>query len=259
MEEKRKTTGGSRVEVEDLHLAYPRPGRDAEPVLAGITIRVGAGESVAVLGPSGCGKSSFLYVLAGLVEPTSGRVEIDGRPVKRPRPEVALILQETGLLPWKTVWQNATLGLSLKDPREAQRLRSALEDLGLAGLENRYPAQLSGGEKKRVGLARALAQNASLLLLDEPLAALDALTKERVQNLLLKLWRRHGFTLVLVTHDIEEAVFLGQTVVLFSERPARVIGTIPNPEMGEEAYRQSPAFFERVREVRARFTARWRP
>jgi len=241
------------IEVEDLHLAYPQARGAANPVLEGIRLRVERGESLAIVGPSGCGKSSFLYVLAGLVKPTSGRVEIDGRPVERPRPEVALILQETGLLPWKTVWQNATLGLKLDGLADIKRIKRALRDLGLEGLENRYPAQLSGGEKKRVSLARALAQNATVLLMDEPLAALDAFTKEHTQNLILKLWHKHGFTLVLVTHDIEEAVFLGQRILIFSERPARVVETIPNPEMGEESYRQSQAFFERVREVRAHF------
>ena len=243
------------IEVEDLHLVYPQARGTGNPVLEGISLRVERGESLAVLGPSGCGKSSFLYVLAGLVKPTSGRVEIGGRPVERPRPEVALILQETGLLPWKTVWQNATLGLKLEGVADIKRIKRALRDLGLEGLEGRYPAQLSGGEKKRVSLARALAQNATVLLMDEPLAALDTLTKEHTQNIILKLWHKHGFTLVLVTHDVEEAVFLGQRIVIFSERPARVLETIPNPDMGEESYRQSQAFFERVREVRAHFQA----
>jgi NitT/TauT family transport system ATP-binding protein len=243
------------IEVEDLHLVYPQARGTDNPVLEGISLRVEQGESLAVLGPSGCGKSSFLYVLAGLVKPTSGRVEIDGRPVERPRPEVALILQETGLLPWKTVWQNATLGLKLEGVADVKRIKRALRDLGLEGLEGRYPAQLSGGEKKRVSLARALAQNATVLLMDEPLAALDTLTKEHTQNIILRLWHKHGFTLVLVTHDIEEAVFLGQRIVILSERPARIVETIPNPDMGEEAYRQSQAFFERVREVRAHFQA----
>lgn len=243
------------IEVEDLHLVYPQARGADNPVLEGISLRVERGESLAVLGPSGCGKSSFLYVLAGLVNPTSGRVEIDGRPVERPRPEIALILQETGLLPWKTVWQNATLGLKLEGVADVKRIKRALRDLGLEGLEGRYPAQLSGGEKKRVSLARALAQNATVLLMDEPLAALDTLTKEHTQNLILRLWHKHGFTLVLVTHDVEEAVFLGQRIVIFSERPARIVETIPNPDMGEESFRQSRTFFERVREVRAHFQA----
>ncbi len=238
------------IEVEDLFLAYPQRS-GFEKVLDGITLRLEAGESLAIIGPSGCGKTSLLYVLAGLVKPTAGRVIIAGEPITRPRPDVALILQETGLLPWKTVWQNAILGLTFNGLASLRQIKRALRELGLEGLEHRYPAQLSGGEKKRVGLARALAQNAQVLLMDEPLAALDTLTKEHTQNLILSLWKRHRFTLVLVTHDIEEAVFLGQRILILSPRPARMIALIPNPGMGEEEYRQSEKFFDRVREVRA--------
>jgi NitT/TauT family transport system ATP-binding protein len=161
-----------------------------------------------------------------------------------------LILQETGLLPWKTVWQNATLGLSLNGLASLKRIKRALRELDLEGMEHRYPSQLSGGEKKRVSLARALAQNAQVLLMDEPLAALDTLTKEHTQNLILKLWKKHRFTTVLVTHDIEEAVFLGQRILALSQRPAHIVDVISNPGMGEEAYRQSEEFFEKAREVR---------
>jgi NitT/TauT family transport system ATP-binding protein len=240
------------IEVDDLHLRFAEGKRGRENrVIDGISLRADAGESLAIIGPSGCGKSSLLFILAGLIEPTAGRVVITGQPVTKPRPDVALILQETGLLPWKTVWQNATLGLSLREKGVLRRIKRALRDLGLEGMEHRYPTQLSGGEKKRVSLARALAQNAQVLLMDEPLVALDTLTKEHTQNLILKLWGKHGFTLVLVTHDIEEAVFLGERIVILSPRPARVLEVIENPGMGTEDYRQSPPFFEKVREVRA--------
>jgi len=235
------------IEVEDLSLSYD----EGNPVLDRVSLRVEAGESLSIIGPSGCGKTSLLYVLAGLVRPTSGRVAIAGEPVSRPRTDVALILQETGLLPWKTVWQNATLGLSLDGLGSLRRIKRALRELGLEGLEDRYPAQLSGGEKKRVSLARALAQDARVILMDEPLAALDTLTREHTQNLILSLWKKYAFTLVLVTHDIEEAVFLGQRVLALSPKPARVLEVIPNPGIGEEAYRQSGEFFEKVREIRA--------
>jgi len=237
------------IEVSDLSLVYLDEGEENR-VIDGLCLRVEAGESLAIIGPSGCGKTSLLYILAGLLKPTSGDVLIGGEPVVRPRPDVALILQETGLLPWKTVWQNATLGLKLDGIADLRRIKRALRELELEGLEHRYPAQLSGGEKKRVSLARALAQNAKILLMDEPLAALDALTREHTQNLILRLWRRHGFTTVLVTHDIEEAVFLGQRILALSQRPARIVDVIANPGMGEESYRQSEEFFEKVREVR---------
>jgi NitT/TauT family transport system ATP-binding protein len=237
------------IEVSDLSLVYLDEGEENR-VIDLLSLRVEAGESLAIIGPSGCGKTSLLFILAGLLRPTSGSVVIGGEPVLRPRRDVALILQETGLLPWKTVWQNAILGLPLDGLADLRRIKRALRELDLEGLEHRYPSQLSGGEKKRVSLARALAQNAKVLLMDEPLAALDALTREHTQNLILKLWKRHGFTTVLVTHDIEEAVFLGQRILALSQRPAHIVDVIANPGMGEESYRQSGEFFDKVREVR---------
>lgn len=242
------------IEVDDLTLVYARGRGERTPVIDRVSLRVAEGESLSIIGPSGCGKSSLLYVLAGLVRPSGGRVAIQGVPVTRPRPEVALILQETGLLPWKTVWQNATFGLSLDGLGTLRRVKRALRELGLEGMEHRYPTQLSGGEKKRVGLARALAQDADVLLMDEPLSALDTLTREHIQNLILSLWKKHGFTLVLVTHDIEEAVFLGQRVAILTPRPALLLEVVPNPGVGEEAYRQSETFFEVARRIRGLLT-----
>lgn len=239
------------IEVDDLKLAFAtRRGGHEQLVIDELSLHVADGESLAIIGPSGCGKSSLLYVLSGLLQPTQGDVRVHGEPIERPRSDVALILQETGLLPWKTVWRNAVFGLDLRERDQLDRVKQALHELGLEGMEDRYPAQLSGGEKKRVGLARALAQNAGVLLMDEPLAALDALTKERTQNLMLALWRAHGYTSLLVTHDIEEAVFLGQRIAVLGPRPTNVVDVIDNPDMGEETYRQSETFFETVRTVR---------
>ena len=239
------------IEVDGLQLAYPNPRAGGEQhVIDDLSLHVADGESLAIIGPSGCGKSSLLYVLSGLTTPTAGGVSIRGEPIERPRPDVALILQETGLLPWKTVWQNAVFGLDLRQQGRLRRVKRALRELGLEGMEHRYPAQLSGGEKKRVGLARALAQEAGVLLMDEPLAALDALTKERTQNLMLSLWQAHGYTSLLVTHDIEEAVFLGQRIAVLGPRPTRVVDVIENPDMGTDGYRQSETFFGVVRAVR---------
>lgn len=239
------------IDVDGLQLAYSNPRAGGEQrVIDGLSLEVAEGESLAIIGPSGCGKSSLLYILSGLIRPSDGDVRIHGRPIERPRPDVALILQDTGLLPWKTVWGNAVFGLDLQEQGTLRRVKRALRELGLEGMEDRFPAQLSGGEKKRVGLARALAQEAGVLLMDEPLAALDALTKERTQNLILSLWQTHGFTSLLVTHDIEEAVFLGQRIAVLGPRPTRVVDVIDNPDMGTEGYRQSETFFEVVRAVR---------
>ncbi|MBI1729728.1 ABC transporter ATP-binding protein [Candidatus Acetothermia bacterium] len=239
------------IEVKDLGLVYKEAGSGRpNPVIQNLSLSVEAGESVAIIGPSGCGKSSLLYILSGLLRPSSGNARIAEQEVTKPRQDVALMLQESGLLPWKSVWDNATLGSRKNKAERRERLQEAFEELGIAGMEARYPSQISGGEKRRVSLARALAQEVKVILMDEPLAALDTLTKEATQNLILTLWKRHSFTLVLVTHDIEEALFLGQRVLIFAPRPTHVVTTVENPKMGEVSYRQSQEFFDRVQQVR---------
>lgn len=243
------------IEVDSLRLEYQLTrGRRVEAI-ADLSLKVERGESLAIIGPSGCGKTSLLYILAGLLKPTAGRVRIGGREVRGPRRDVALVLQDIGLLPWKSVWRNATLGLELNggaDEAQLRRVETILEELGLAELKDRYPAQLSGGQKKRVGIARALAVEPQLLLMDEPLVSLDALTKEGIQNSILKLWqeRKERLTVVLVTHDIEEAVFLGERIVLLSQRPATIEAEIANPGMGSTDYRTSGEFYDQVRRLR---------
>ncbi len=246
------------IKVEHLSLVYPPRVRRQEPVqvIKALDLEVAEGESVAIIGPSGCGKTSLLLTLAGLRAATSGKIVIGGEPVRRPRREVALILQDAGLLPWKTVWKNATLSLCFHDrrrslPRSAyEQVHRSLSDLGLQGLENRYPAQLSGGQRKRVAIARALAVAPHVLLMDEPLASLDAFTKERIQALILDLWQRQHFTMVLVTHDMEEAAFLGQRIIVLSSPPAMVKAIVDNPAINQPQWRQSEAYYEQVRRVR---------
>jgi len=240
------------IAVEDLSLAYKDPGSGPpNQIINNLNLSVQPGESISIIGPSGCGKSSLLFILAGLIKPTSGNVSVLNQPVQGPSEDVALILQESGLLPWKTVWGNGTLGPTSDPALRDSRLQSALKELGLKGMEKRFPAQLSGGERRRVALARALAQDAKIILMDEPLAALDALTKESTQNLILGLWKHYQFTLVLVTHDIEEAVFLGQKILIFAPRPTKVLKIVDNPEMGEVGYREESLFFDRVKEIRS--------
>ncbi len=239
------------IEVRDLSLAYKEPdsGRP-NPVIQELNLSISPGESVAIIGPSGCGKSSLLYILAGMIRPTRGQALIEGEPVERPRQDVALMLQESGLLPWKTVWENANLGPTKNRFKRMKRVKEALEELGIAQLKRRFPAQISGGEKKRVSLARALAQEVKVILMDEPLGALDTLTKEATQDLILELWKLHGFTLVLVTHDIEEAVFLGQSILIFAPRPTKIAARVENPGMGDLLYRKSQKFYHKAQEVR---------
>ncbi len=242
----------STVEVRDLAVTYAGVGRDVR-ALSALTLQVADGEPVAIIGPSGCGKSTLLLALAGLVPVDAGELLVGGEPVRSPRRRTALILQDFGLLPWKTVAHNAALGLEVRGVPTEERRRvvgEALERLGIAEFADAYPGELSGGMQQRLALARALALDADLLLMDEPLSALDALTREDLQNLLLEMWRQRGHTVLLVTHSIEEAVFLGRRVVVLSPRPGRVAAIVDNPGMGEEGFRDTPAFLERCVELR---------
>jgi NitT/TauT family transport system ATP-binding protein len=216
------------------------------------------GESVAVIGPSGCGKSTLLLAVAGLVQLTEGRIEVAGEAVRGPRLRTALILQDFGLLPWKNVFRNAALGLEIRGvlPQErARRVREALERVGLAEFARAYPGELSGGMRQRLAAARALALDADLLLMDEPLSSLDALTREDLQELLLEIWLQRRHTAVLVTHSIEEAVFLGRRLVVMTPRPGRVGAVLENPRVGEPGYRSTPEFYARCGEVRQLLSA----
>lgn len=221
--------------------------------LDALSVEVRTGEPVALIGPSGCGKSTMLLLAAGLLVPTQGDVLVAGAPLSGVRRETALILQEYGLLPWKSVLDNAALGLVVRggSRREARAAASsALERVGLGDFAAAYPGELSGGMRQRLALARAIALDADLLLMDEPLSALDALTREDLQEVLLDLWRRRGHAQVLVTHSIEEAVFLGRRVLVMSPRPGTIAAVVDNPEMGEPGYRSSSLFHERCVELR---------
>jgi len=238
------------IEVRDVVVEY---GKRAAAVRAvdKISLRVAPGESLALIGPSGCGKSSLLFAMAGLVRPSEGTISVNGESLNRPRREIALILQNAGLLPWKTVWQNANLSLLLGREYPRVTAQAVLDELGLGEVKCRYPSELSEGMKRRVGVARALSTSPSVMLMDEPLASLDTLTKERIQDLFLKLWKRHAFALVLVTHDIEEAAFLGQRVAVLTDRPAQIKEMVENPAMGELNYRDTAAFADTAQRLRA--------
>lgn len=235
------------IALDQVHLSFADNGR-VLPVLEDVSLQVGAGASCAVIGPSGCGKTSLLFLLAGLLEPTAGTVRVADRS------RTGVILQHYGLLPWKSVAANIGLGLRLQGAdRERTRARvdELLVEMDLAAFADHFPGQLSGGMQQRVALARALATEPRLLLMDEPLSALDALTRERLQHTILGVWQRHRVTMVLVTHSIEEAVFLGQTVVVLTSRPARVAAVVDNPGAGRSDYRQSETFFHQCRQLRA--------
>ncbi len=191
----------------------------------GIDLDIAAGEFLALVGPSGSGKTTLLELLAGLSTPTTGTILIDGRPVTGPGLDRAVVFQQYALFPWQTALANIEFGLAAKGIRRGQRqtvAREYLELVGLAGFADRYPHELSGGMKQRVAIARSLAYQPGILLMDEPFAALDAQTREQLQDELLRIWTQIGTTIVFITHAIEEAVYLGQRVVVLSARPGRV-------------------------------------
>lgn len=219
------------IDVVGVDLAFATRDRGVLPVLDGIDLRVAGGGIVALIGPNGCGKSTLLRVIAGLLAPQVGRVTLDGAAITAPDPGIGLVFQEPRLLPWRSAADNLTYPLELAGwsvDRRRARLRELtdLVDLDPGVIANR-PAELSGGTRQRVALARALALQPRVLLLDEPFSALDALSRERFDLELLRLWERAATTIVLVTHSIAEAILVADRVVVLSPRPGRVVADIP--------------------------------
>ncbi|MFD9127212.1 ABC transporter ATP-binding protein [Kitasatospora sp. NPDC059571] len=220
------------IHLEGLAVGHGPRRRNAS-VLAPTELELTAGSFTAVLGPSGCGKSTLLNAVAGFVRPTAGRVLVDGRPVAGPGPDRGMVFQHYALFPWLTARGNVEFALKrLGLPRAERRRRAlaALADVELVDGAEKYPAQLSGGMQQRVALARALAAEPDVLLMDEPFGALDALTRTRMQNLLLRLWRRTGTTVLFVTHDLDEALALAERVLVLGGKPGRVLAdhTVPS-------------------------------
>jgi NitT/TauT family transport system ATP-binding protein len=214
---------GAALDVEGVSHAFDIDGA-VLPVLDDVSFSVKPGEFVALLGPSGCGKSTLLRLVAGLEPPRSGTLREDGDPITGPFPSRVVVFQDPTLFPWRTVWNNVALGLEAQGILKSQRHRvdTAIDLVGLSGFRNGYPHQLSGGMAQRVALARALVNDPRILILDEPLGKLDSLTRITMQAEIASLWQRSGFTTLLVTHDVEEAVFLANRVIVFSDRPARI-------------------------------------
>ena len=197
---------------------------DYLPVLHDVSFEAEPGEFVALLGPSGCGKSTLLRLVAGLDHPRSGSLTVDGAEVTGPDPSRVVVFQDPTLYPWRTVWRNAALGLEARGLLKQNRGRvdDALALVGLQEFAEAYPHQLSGGMAQRASLARALVNDPKLLILDEPLGKLDSLTRLTMQGELTRLWQQRGFTVLMVTHDVEEALLLANRVIVFSDRPARI-------------------------------------
>ncbi|ENP2846227.1 taurine ABC transporter ATP-binding subunit [Klebsiella pneumoniae] len=213
-----------------LQISHLSADYGGKPALADINLTLESGELLVVLGPSGCGKTTLLNLIAGFVPYQHGSITLEGQRVTGPGAERGVVFQNEGLLPWRNVQDNVALGLQLAGVDKAQRRQAAaqmLKKVGLEGAEKRFIWQLSGGQRQRVGIARALAANPQLLLLDEPFGALDAFTREQMQTLLLKLWHETGKQVLLITHDIEEAIFMATELVLLSSGPGRVVERLP--------------------------------
>ncbi|MFL5046578.1 MAG: ABC transporter ATP-binding protein [Xanthobacteraceae bacterium] len=242
----------SQIVIEGVRHQY-RPPR-GKPVLAleDVSLSVGTREFVALLGPSGCGKSTLLYLMGGFLPIETGRILIDGKPVAGPGPDRGIVFQHFALFPWKTVRANILYGLERQGMKRALREKRAqdfIDLVGLTGFEDSFPSQLSGGMKQRTALARTLAFDPKILLMDEPFGALDAQTRSLMQGELLGIWQRTPKTVIFVTHDVQEAVYLAERVFVMSARPGRIKAIVDTRFEKDAHVFRTPAFVEKVDEI----------
>lgn len=231
----------------DFAIADERGRKQQIAALQDFNLDIRDGEFFTILGPSGCGKSTFLNVLAGLARKTGGSIDIDGQPASGINQEQGVVFQGYALFPWRTVLQNIEIGLEIRKIPKRERRETAehfLNLVGLAGFGQRYPHELSGGMRQRVAIARSLAYSPSLLLMDEPFAALDAQTREILQSELLRIWEQHKTTIVFITHSLDEAIYLSDRIAVMTHRPGRIkaILDIPLPRPRPAEIRHAPAF-----------------
>lgn len=243
------------VELKDIAHVYVTD-REASLAVEGIELAVAPGEFVSLVGPSGCGKTTILSIVAGLLQPTKGAAYVNGKPMSGPSPEVGYMLQQDYLFPWRTILDNALIGLELTqrlNPESRRSVENLLKEMGLAGSGGLYPAQLSGGMRQRVALVRTLATDPGLLLLDEPFSALDYQTKLQLEDLIVMALKDRGKTAILVTHDLSEAIAMSDRVVLLNRNPGRIHRTFEVPERIRTALpfnaRQEPGFNELFHEI----------
>ena len=245
------------LSVDGVTLVYPT-SRGPLTALEQLSFGVAPGSFVSVLGPSGCGKSTLLKLVTGLLRPTEGRLTLAGRPIDGPRADVGIVFQQPTLLPWKRVIDNVLVPIRARGSATSEhrdRALSLLELVGLSAFARHYPHELSGGMQQRVGIARALLAEPNLLLMDEPFAALDAMTRESMMDELLRIWQRSGKTVLFITHSIPEAVYLSDRVLVMGPRPGRIVDTVdidlPRPRSLETM--AAPRFAELCNELRGRF------
>ena len=240
----------SIISVSNVTHQYAVEGREKTLALSDVNLEIGKNEFVTLLGPSGCGKTTLMRAIGGLVTPTEGTITVNGKPVRGPNQDCAIVFQSFALMPWASVLQNVTFGLEMRGVGKAEReekARAAIAQVGLKGFENKLPKELSGGMQQRVGLARALVVSTPILLMDEPFGALDQQTRRYMQEELLRIWQQDQRTVVFVTHDMEEAILLADKVVLMSARPGRieeVIDVTFERPRDPEAVERLPEFVE---------------
>lgn len=245
--------GGKKVEVRNVRKVFQQANGELE-ALKDITLTIEAGEFVSVVGASGCGKSTLIRIIDGLETPTSGEVLIDGKPVKEPSVETGFIFQESRLFPWLTVEKNLEFGIhdKIDSVKRRELIQEYIDLVELTGFEKAYPSQLSGGMQQRASIARTLINKPSILLLDEPFGALDALTRINMQNEILNIWRKQRTTMLLITHDIDEAIFLSDKIAIMSNRPG-VISKVINVEIAKPRDRSNYDFVQIRREIYSQF------
>ena len=234
------------IEIENVSVKY-RTENDIYTAIANVNLTVPDGGTCAVIGPSGCGKSTLLKCVAGLIPDYEGRVLINGEEVNPKTQTICFMPQNYGLLPWKNVVDNICLGMKIKKAPELldrNVIKRLMRQLGIEGLGHRYPVELSGGQQQRVALARVFALQPDVLLMDEPFSALDAITREEMQDIFLRLWRKFNVSTIFVTHYVEEALYLGQKIVVLSAYTGGISQIIENPLFGGKDIRQQPEFFE---------------
>ena len=248
-----ETNSQGFLEIENLVKAYPMPNGGEFVVLDGINLTIGADEYISVIGHSGCGKSTLLKMVAGLEKITAGSVRLDGKEIRKPAAERMMVFQHYSLLPWLTVRENIRLAVDevLKTANRAEKVSIVNEHLAMVGLKaaaDKYPDELSGGMKQRVGIARALAIRPKMLLMDEPFGALDALTRRRLQQQVLDIWEHHRQAVMMITHDVDEAIYMSDRIILMTNGPAAKIGeiiTVPFPHPRDrQALRDSKEYME---------------
>ncbi|WP_295918543.1 ABC transporter ATP-binding protein [Anaerovibrio lipolyticus] len=234
------------ISIENLSVNY-KSDSDVYTAISGINLTIPEGGTLAVIGPSGCGKSTLLKAVAGLIPEYDGTIKINGDELNPKKQTIGFMPQNYGLLPWRTVIDNIRLGMKIKRAPELldrKVLKKLMRQLGIEGLGHRYPAELSGGQQQRVALARVFALQPDVLLMDEPFSALDAITREEMQDVFLKLWQKNNVSTIFVTHYVEEALYLGQRIAILSASSGNINRIVDNPLFGGKDIRQNPEFFE---------------